>query len=112
MLIMDGLWTIEFGSTAGRFGAGVVVLRDGIIMGGDNGYFYLGTYELLGPREFEAVLNVTPFVEGIESVFLTLGRNIQLKLSGALTSDGHATARGYPVAMPDFALGVKLVRRT
>jgi hypothetical protein len=45
---MDGLWTAEFGSSVGMFGSGVVVFHEGKIMGGDNGYFYLGTYELNG----------------------------------------------------------------
>jgi hypothetical protein len=42
---MEGLWTIEFGSHAGLFGSGVAVLRDGKIEGGDDSYFYLGSYE-------------------------------------------------------------------
>ncbi len=32
---MEGLWTAEFGSSAGRFGGGVLVFGDGTILGGD-----------------------------------------------------------------------------
>jgi hypothetical protein len=109
---MDGLWTVEFGSTNGRFGAGAVVFHEGRVMGGDNGYFYLGTYALVGGNEFRATIEVTPFIEGIESVFNTLGRNLKLELVGTLTDREHAIAQGHPVAMPNLRLGVKLTKRS
>ena len=111
MEIIEGLWTAEFGSTAGRFGGGVVVFRDGRVMGGDSGYYYLGTYSLVTGNEFRATIDVVPFINGIESVFNTLGRNLKLELTGTLTDGAHAIAQGYPVGMPGLKLGVKLAKR-
>jgi len=109
---MEGLWTVEFGSNTGRFGAGVVVFHEGRVMGGDNGYFYRGTYALVGVNEFRATIDVTPFVDGIESVFNTLGRNLRLVLTGTIADGAHATAQGHPLTMPNLALGVKLTKRS
>jgi T3SS negative regulator,GrlR len=110
---MQGLWTVEFGSTTGQFGAGVVVFQDGHILGGDNGYFYTGTYIQTGPRVFHATIDITAFVEGIESVFSTLGKNLKLRLVGILAEDGsNATAQGALSELPQSRLGVKLVKRT
>jgi hypothetical protein len=109
---MEGLWTVEFGSTTGRFGGGVVVFHEGRVMGGDNSYFYLGTFTVVRPNEFTATLDVTPFIDGVESVFNTLGRNLKLNLTGTLVDEAHATAQGYPISMPQLKLGVKLTKRS
>ncbi len=43
----DGLYNIEFATHLGS-GAGVVVLRDGKIRGGDSSMYYVGDYSLDG----------------------------------------------------------------
>jgi T3SS negative regulator,GrlR len=107
---MDGLWTAEFGSSVGMFGSGVVVFHQGKIMGGDNGYFYLGTYKL-NENALQATINVEPFIEGIESAFKTLGRKFTLDLVGTLVDEKRIIAQGHPKEMPQFSLGVKLTKR-
>jgi hypothetical protein len=108
---MDGLWTAEFGSSAGVFGGGVATLRDGTITGGDGTYFYLGSYRLMG-RTFQATLKVSPYIEGAESVFKTKGRDLTLELTGSLTPDGQVIAQGTPREVPDVRFAVKLTRRS
>lgn len=108
---MNGLWTVEFGSSTGMFGGGVVVFQDGKLMGGDGGYYYLGTYELKG-RALQATVEVAPFIEGYESVFKTVGRSFKLNLVGSLTDEGHAIAQGHPEGMPQFKFGAKLIKRS
>ncbi len=107
---MDGLWTAEFGSSTGIFGGGVAVFRDGKIMGGDATYYYIGQYSLSG-KTFKATLKVSPFIEGAESVFKTVGRDLTLDLAGSLTGEGLAIAQGHPRGMPDLNFGVKLTKR-
>jgi hypothetical protein len=108
---MQGLWTVEFGSTLGQFGSGVVVLQDGRVMGGENGYFYTGTYTET-ELSFHATIDVTPFVDGIQSVFSTLGKNLKLTLVGALSADRvSATAQGQLSAAPQMRIGVRLIKR-
>ncbi len=107
---MNGLWTAEFGSSTGMFGGGVAVFLDGKIMGGDGEYFYIGEYTL-HEKTFKATLKVSPFIEGAESVFKTIGRELTLELWGLLTDAGRATAQGQPREMPDLKFGVKLTKR-
>lgn len=92
------------------FGGGVVVLQDGKLVGGDGGYYYLGTYQVEGAA-FKATIEVSPFIKDYESVFKTFGRPFKLDLEGSLTDDNHAVARGRPVEMPNFTLGAKLTKR-
>jgi hypothetical protein len=107
---MDGLWTAEFGSSTGIFGGGVAVFRDGKILGGDGFYYYIGEYSLHGTA-LHATIKLAPFIEGAESVFKTVGRNLTLDLVGSLTGDGQAIAQGHPREMPELNFGVKLTRR-
>jgi len=108
---MDGLWTAEFASSAGIFGGGVAVFQNGKILGGDGTYFYTGEYELRGDR-FEATLNVSPFIDGAESVFRTVGRVLTLELAGSVTDEGRlAVAQGHPREMANLNFGVKLTKR-
>ena len=107
---MDGLWTAEFGSSTGIFGGGVAVFRDGTIKGGDATYYYVGQYTLSG-RDFKASLTVSPYIEGAESVFKTVGRDLILDLVGSLTGEKSAVAQGQARGMPDIRFGVKLTKR-
>jgi|SRR5882757_5965151 len=108
--MMNGLWTAEFGSSAGMFGGGVAVFRDGEILGGDGTYYYVGRYTLKGDT-FAATLIVSPFIEGAPSVFHTVGRDLTLELVGLLTDEGRATAQGHTREVPGLKFGVKLTKR-
>jgi hypothetical protein len=108
--MMNGLWTAEFGSSAGVFGGGVAVFRDGEILGGDGTYYYVGTYTLKGDT-FAATLIVSPFIEGALSVFNTVGQNLTLELFGLLIDEGRATAQGRTRDVPGIKFGVKLTKR-
>jgi hypothetical protein len=109
---MDGLWTAEFGSSTGVFGGGVVVFQNGGILGGDGTYFYVGRFTLKG-EAFEATLTVSPFIDGAESLFKTVGQVLTLELTGSLTQDGRrAVGQGHLRGMPNLNFGVKLTKRT
>jgi hypothetical protein len=107
---MDGLWTVEFGSSTGMFGGGVAVFREGKILGGDSTHFYIGDYKLSG-NGFHATMRIFPFIEGAISVFRTTGHDLTLDLVGSMTSEDRATAQGHPRGMPDLKFGAKLTRR-
>ena len=114
---MEGLWTIEFGSNAGVFGSGVVVLRDGKIEGGDASYFYLGSYEKPSPdgsypSAFRARIEANPYLPEAESVFKTYNRGITLVLEGTFKDKNNAVAVGTPEGLPGMNLGVRLIRRS
>src|SRR5260370_28579821 len=109
-LTMDGLWTAEFGSSTGIFGGGVAVFRDGKILGGDATHYYIGEYSLSG-NTLKATLAVSPFIEGAESVFKTVGHDLPLDLLVSLTGEGRAIAQGHPRGMPELNFWVKLIKR-
>jgi hypothetical protein len=107
---MEGLWTAEFGSSAGVFGGGVAIFHAGRILGGDATHYYVGEYVFSG-NDFKATLKIYPFMEGAESVFRTVGRDLTLDLEGSLTDEGRAIAQGHLREMPDIRFGAKLTRR-
>jgi hypothetical protein len=107
---MDGLWTVEFGSSAGNAGAGVAVFQHGKIMGGDAGYYYVGQYEL-NNNNLTASLDVVPFIANYQSVFRTTGKVLKLKLEGTLLNATQAIAQGYLEDTPTLRFGAKLTKR-
>jgi hypothetical protein len=107
---ISGLWTAEFGSSAGVSGGGIAVFRQGRILGGDGTCFYVGDYRLNG-EQFVATLRVSPFIEGAESVFRTKGQTLTLELAGSFTKDGHGIGQGHPREIPSLKFGVKLTKR-
>ena len=44
---VEGLYSVEFGGTSGPLtNGGIVVLESGRILGGDSGFYYIGSYEV------------------------------------------------------------------
>jgi hypothetical protein len=107
---MDGLWTAEFGSSSGIFGGGVAIFRDGRILGGDGGYYYVGNYEIKD-KAITATLTLTPFLRDYPSVFTTVNETLILRLSGTLLDEEHAIIQGHPEGKPDLRFGAKLAKR-
>lgn len=101
--MFNGLWTIEFISTMNRFGAGVLVLNNGRLLGGDNGYYYLGNYDVKD-NNIRGKVAVTRFNKNIISVFgdvdhfsLTFDGQIKPDLIEAVASFGNT---------PDFKIRI------
>jgi hypothetical protein len=108
---IDGLWTAEFGSSAGSFGGGVAVFRSGRILGGDGTHFYIGEYKVEG-QVLRATLKVAPFISGAASIFRTVGQTLTLELHGSLLGNNQAVAQGRAREMPNLTFGVKLTKRS
>lgn len=45
---IEALWSIQFISDLGSYGGGVVIFRDGHVLGGDAQYTFSGSYEAQG----------------------------------------------------------------
>lgn len=45
--MIEALWSAEFTSNVGNFGAGVAVLETDRILGGDSQYYYVGNYQIV-----------------------------------------------------------------
>lgn len=94
--MINGLWTIEFISTLSRGGTGVLVLHDGRLLGGDNGYFYTGRYSFTGDA-IDGSIDVVRFNLNVISVFGDADRfslTFRGNVSEDITIDGIAELEG------------------
>ena len=53
---LEGLWVVKFGAGS-VVGTGVVVLLRGLLLGGDDGYYYKGSYEV-DERKIKGVVDI------------------------------------------------------
>ncbi len=70
----NGLWTISFLSTVNLIGSGVLVMNNGRLLGGDEGFYYSGSYETTPTKEISAEIKVTRFNPAHISVFGNIGQ--------------------------------------
>jgi hypothetical protein len=106
---LTGLWTAEFGSSLGLYGTGIVVFEAKLVMGGDSGYYYSGSYELRG-NLFNAEISVVLYNSAYQSVFGTLSGPEILIIEG-IVQDNTITAKGSLKSSSAVGFGVKLTRR-
>ena len=92
----NGLWTVEFLSSANLVGSGVLVLNNPRLLGGDEGFYYAGSYTTHG-NEISAKMDVTRFNPNSLTVFGTSDSHFSLEFSGTLQErsfEGNATVPG------------------
>jgi len=80
--MFDGLWTVEFISTINRYGRGVLIVNDNRLLGGDDGYYYSGTWNVTD-NNIEAHINVIKYDDNSVSVFGNINQ-FQLNLNGEI----------------------------
>jgi hypothetical protein len=105
--MQNGLYKVAFKTPIGS-GAGVVVIQNGSIRGGDSSMFYSGTYVERG-AEFTAtvVSKKHTSVVGIDSVF---GKDtVTIALKGSST-DNSALLTGVAREAPGVSFEAKLTR--
>ena len=96
--MLEALWSVTFVVPGGNYGAGVVVLENGTVRGGDSNYFYVGNFRFkddvviaeasinhyFGPfnnvfgnvQKTHVTLSGTPSYEGFELI----GKSTDLKI--------------------------------
>ena len=93
----NGLWTIDFLSTINLVGSGVLIMNHGRILGGDEGFYYAGSYNT-SHNEIFAEIKVTRFKSDHISVFGNIGQ-FTLDFKGTLqdrTLEGRASVKTNP----------------
>ncbi len=105
--MIEGFWIVQFAGMEGK-GGGVAVLLKGQVLGGDNAYTYIGTYEEIGTSLKASVLvqNFDPSIGEVMGVQGDYTLNLTLKLDGDVM-EGQGTIS----TSPGFAMRVKLTRR-
>jgi hypothetical protein len=84
-MALEQLWSVEFVSGMSSEGGGVIVLEKSKILGGDNNYFYVGSYDLRN-NNFNATIDVKHYHGDCNLIFGKLEEFI-LKLKGSYHED-------------------------
>ena len=88
----NGLYKVEFATQRGA-GAGVVVLNNGKVQGGDSALSYDGTYVEDG-NTFAANVTTRRHTQGMPSVFGV--DNVEIKIEGQIAGDKAALLGSVP----------------
>jgi hypothetical protein len=106
--MLEALWTVEFVSSMGSYGAGVVVFETNRIFGGDAFYYYLGSV-VVKNEIVEADVVVTHHSGPLQSIFGPLNK-FHLKLSGRVQTP-VMVLQGYLVENPQMKMSARLTWR-
>ena len=105
--MIEGLWTVRTKGVDG-FGGAVVFLANGKIFGGDNGFYFLGTY-YSDVSTMKARVTVNNFDSAIQSIF-GLPSPYDLDVSATIqgkSMNGTAMVAGQPTK----SVGIQLEKR-
>ena len=105
----DGLWIIEFESMIQHYGKGILVLNNGRLLGGDDGYYYHGTYRMIDNR-FEGTATVIKHDPNSISVFGNIG-HFEITLVGEITGDYQFKAVGNIMNNPEAKITITGIKK-
>jgi len=109
--MLEALWSVEFSSNVNDFGAGIVVLETGRVLGGDNQYTYVGSYKINPTgEEISADVVISHYAGPGLSIFGP-AKQFQVRLSGQPQRD-RFTMRGQVAGRPDLLVEARFVRRS
>lgn len=94
----NGIYSVSFQTPTGAAGAGLVVVLDGAVHGGDAGFVYRGRFEI-GAGQLRGKLAVTRWSAAVESVFGPIN-HFDLQVSGSTSGDAFSVSAVIPQA-PD-----------
>lgn len=104
----DGLWIVEFGSSLGLFGRGVMVLNGTRILGGDVGYYYSGQCTI-EQNKIKAQVDVIRFDRNSVSIFGDI-ESFVLEFEGMVNNNSFQ-ARATCDKFPNIAMEVRGSKR-
>jgi hypothetical protein len=102
--MIDGLWVVQFHGPQG-VGNGVVVFTKGQVLGGDDGFTYVGTYELRDDL-LKARVSVKNFDSAVSNV-LGIPGNFDLLVEGKVQGK-DINGTGALANAPDSKIVVRL----
>lgn len=101
--MQNGIYHVQFHSTQGASGEGLVVVKDGSINGGDASYLYLGQLQTEG-EQLSGQLDIKQWNSQAPSIFGPLG-NFSLSLTGVVSGDNLRISGGV-VGQADLAIRI------
>jgi hypothetical protein len=103
--MVEGLWTIKFISSLNLWGGGVIVLtKEKRILGGDAGYYYIGSYTVTDNR-IEGNADIIRFDPQYISVFGDVS-NFRLTFNGILKNNEFLMTAQSP-NFPGYSLKIE-----
>jgi len=108
-MTIEKLWSVEFVSGLSSEGGGVIVLEDGKILGGNNNYFYVGSYNLIN-NKFNATVDMKRYYGNCNPIF---GKHDELilKLTGDFDEE-EMLLTGYILEDPSREFHIRLKYHT
>lgn len=108
--MVEALWSVQFGTPDHHFGAGVIVLETGRVLGGDSRYTYVGSYNV-NEGVLTATIHCRKYSDLVthESVFGDIN-----EFDMVLTGDAHTqrmVLEGHLGNSPSQAMVLEAVRR-
>lgn len=104
-MAIEQLWSLEYVSGLSDEGGGVIVLENGRIIGGDNNYFYIGSYDLKN-NKFNATIDVKHYSGSYNPIFGNMDELI-LKLDGKYDED-EMLLTGHVLEEPSLEVHIRL----
>jgi hypothetical protein len=105
--MVDGLWIVQYEGTQGE-DAGVVVLTQGRLLGGDNGYTYEGNY-VIKDNWIAASIHVANFRPNIPSVLGFVG-DFDLQMRAPVSENIIQATLGL-VGQPEMSIAARLTKK-
>jgi len=107
--MLEALWSVEFGSNVGGFGAGVAVFETGRVLGGDSAFMYVGSYRTENGVVYSDI-RITKYnnLSDMQSIFGPL-TSFSLKVSGKADAK-EMVLTGSVVEHPQLQITIKAVR--
>ena len=106
---IEGFWTVVF-SAGPNYNGGVAVFASGSVYGGDNAFFYVGSYSVEALKVV-ATLDCRAFTRNATNIFGTQLDSFPLVIEGTLQPDGTIAAQGRVPIAPHLALNMRLTKR-
>ncbi len=106
--MIEALWSVQFGSNLNDFGAGCVVLETGRVLGGDSGYYYVGSYKVENDV-IAARIKVTHYSGELNSIFGNV-REFELQVTGK-PERNIFVLNGHVEGHPELKISIRLTRR-
>jgi hypothetical protein len=106
---IEALWSVEFISNSGVFGAGVAVFESGRIYGGDATYYYTGKYRIVN-SQVDATVDVVHYSGQPNSIFGRDPKPFVLKITGPV-SDSVMSLTGIRADDTSKQMGLRLTKR-
>ena len=104
-MAIEQLWSLEFVSGLGSEGGGVVVLEKGKVIGGDNNYFYIGSYNL-NNNKFNATIDIKHY-HGSHNPIFGKSDELIIKLEGDYNEE-EMLLTGHILEEPSMEIHVRL----